>query len=72
MHDFTVKCDKCGTTASFRRTNQDKEAWFSHDCEHFDSYTCKVYSRVVGYMRPVSQWNKGKQQEFNDRTPFKE
>jgi len=28
---------------------------------------CEIYSRVVGYMRPVSQWNPGKIQEFNDR-----
>ena len=32
---------------------------------------CEVYSRVVGYLRPTSQWNKGKQQEFNDRKTFK-
>ncbi|HDM66774.1 MAG TPA: ribonucleoside triphosphate reductase [Thermoplasmatales archaeon] len=32
---------------------------------------CEVYSRVVGYLRPVSQWNKGKQREFHDRRPFK-
>jgi len=25
---------------------------------------CEVYSRVVGYLRPVQQWNRGKQQEF--------
>ena len=25
---------------------------------------CEVYSRVVGYFRPVDQWNKGKQEEF--------
>jgi ribonucleoside-triphosphate reductase len=31
---------------------------------------CEVYSRVVGYLRPVSQWNKGKQQEFADRLTF--
>ncbi|MFW6121112.1 MAG: ribonucleoside triphosphate reductase [Petrotogales bacterium] len=31
---------------------------------------CEVYSRVVGYLRPVSQWNKGKQQEFTDRKTF--
>jgi ribonucleoside-triphosphate reductase len=31
---------------------------------------CEVYSRVVGYLRPVNQWNKGKQQEFNDRKTF--
>lgn len=27
----------------------------------------EVYSRVVGYFRPVHQWNKGKQEEYNDR-----
>lgn len=31
---------------------------------------CEVYSRVVGYFRPVQQWNKGKQAEFKDRKPF--
>jgi len=31
---------------------------------------CEVYSRVVGYIRPVNQWNKGKQQEFADRRTF--
>ena len=31
---------------------------------------CEVYSRVVGYLRPVNQWNKGKQQEFSDRRTF--
>jgi len=28
---------------------------------------CEVFSRVVGYIRPVHQWNKGKQSEYNDR-----
>jgi len=32
---------------------------------------CEVYSRIVGYLRPVQQWNKGKQQEFKDRLEFK-
>lgn len=31
---------------------------------------CEIYSRVVGYLRPVNQWNKGKQQEFDDRKTF--
>ncbi|MBN1636637.1 MAG: ribonucleoside triphosphate reductase [Deltaproteobacteria bacterium] len=30
----------------------------------------EVYSRVVGYLRPISQWNKGKQAEFDLRKPF--
>lgn len=32
---------------------------------------CEVYSRVVGYIRPVQQWNKGKKKEFSDRKEFK-
>lgn len=32
--------------------------------------SCEIYSRVVGYLRPVNQWNKGKQQEFSDRQVF--
>lgn len=31
---------------------------------------CEVYSRVVGYLRPVQQWNKGKQQEFSMRRVY--
>lgn len=28
---------------------------------------CEVYSRIVGYLRPVEQWNDGKQEEFKMR-----
>ncbi len=28
---------------------------------------CEIYSRVVGYFRPVQNWNAGKQQEFSER-----
>lgn len=31
---------------------------------------CEVYSRVVGFLTPVSQWNKGKKEEFKDRKTF--
>ncbi len=30
----------------------------------------EVYSRIVGYFRPVNQWNKGKQEEFKERKEF--
>jgi ribonucleoside-triphosphate reductase len=30
----------------------------------------EVFSRIVGYLRPVRTWNDGKQQEFKDRTPY--
>jgi anaerobic ribonucleoside-triphosphate reductase len=32
---------------------------------------CEVYSRIVGYLRPVQNWNKGKKQEFADRRPYR-
>ena len=30
----------------------------------------ECYSRVCGYFRPVSNWNKGKKEEFKDRKTF--
>jgi ribonucleoside-triphosphate reductase len=35
------------------------------------SASTEVYSRVVGYLRPVKQWNSGKQAEFGDRKAIK-
>lgn len=32
---------------------------------------CEIYSRVVGYHRPIKNWNKGKQEEFKERVTFK-
>ena len=32
---------------------------------------CEIYSRIVGYLRPVSQWNRGKKEEFRLRTTLK-
>ncbi|OIO61763.1 ribonucleoside triphosphate reductase [Candidatus Woesearchaeota archaeon CG_4_10_14_0_2_um_filter_33_10] len=31
---------------------------------------CEIWSRPVGYLRPVEQWNNGKQAEFKDRKTF--
>ncbi len=31
---------------------------------------CEVYSRIVGYFRPVTNWNDGKKQEFSERVTF--
>ena len=42
--------------------------------EHETCPTCgrgaEVFSRVVGYLRPTSQWNKGKKAEFGTRTVY--
>lgn len=40
------------------------------DNKELQRQKCEVYSRVVGYIRPVDQWNPGKQSEFSDRDTF--
>jgi ribonucleoside-triphosphate reductase len=49
----------------------------SHGYLHGQHPTCpdcgtdtEIFSRIVGYLRPVRTWNDGKQQEFKDRTPY--
>ena len=45
--------------------------------EHFEcpectiKQPCEVYSRIVGYLRPLQQWHTGKQQEFKERKVYK-
>jgi len=51
---FSV-CPSCGYI--------DGEKEFCPKC----AQKCEVYSRVVGYLRPVAQWNDGKQEEFKMR-----
>nr|WP_201328081.1 anaerobic ribonucleoside-triphosphate reductase [Thermotomaculum hydrothermale] len=33
---------------------------------------CEVWTRVMGYHRPVSEFNKGKKSEFKERVYFEE
>ena len=33
---------------------------------------CEIWTRVMGYHRPTSSFNKGKQAEHEERKPFKE
>ena len=33
---------------------------------------CEVYSRVVGFLSPLSQWNRGKRAEWPDRATWNE
>lgn len=37
-----------------------------------DRVPCEVYTRVMGYLRPVSQYNIGKKSEFYSRKYFDE
>lgn len=40
------------------------------ELEHVEGTPTEVYSRIVGYYRPVSNWNKGKLEEFGIRKTF--
>ena len=40
--------------------------------EDCDRQLCERYCRVMGYYRPVSQFNKGKQSEYAERVFFEE
>ena len=48
------KCDKCFEKDRILRNYQ----------------PCEVFSRVVGFLTPVQQWNKGKIEEFKQRKEF--
>ncbi|MFA5396033.1 MAG: anaerobic ribonucleoside-triphosphate reductase [Methanogenium sp.] len=50
-----IKCDEC----------------FKKDPSLTNFRKTEVYSRVVGYLRPINQWNVGKQEEYKDRVNFK-
>ncbi len=52
--NFVLKCESC----------------FQKDPSLRNYQPCEVYSRVVGYLRPVAQWNDAKQAEFKDRKVF--
>ena len=50
-----LKCDQC----------------FERDKVLRNFQPCEVYSRIVGYLRPVNQWNPGKKAEFNNRLNYR-
>lgn len=35
-----------------------------------DRVSCQRFSRIVGYYRPLDQWNEGMQSQWNDRLLF--
>lgn len=71
-HNYCPKCDvEIGYSNMSRLRDQGKEIDYDllEGIEKKRS-RCEVYSRVVGYIRPVSQWNDGKQEEFKQRKMF--
>jgi anaerobic ribonucleoside-triphosphate reductase len=51
-----------------------KENYYKKDTMLTDKerQPCEIYTRVMGYIRPVSEFNKGKQGEYLERVCFKE
>src|SRR3989344_2938663 len=47
------------------------ENCFKQNQELRNYQPCEVYSRIVGYLRLVQQWNKGKKEEYRERETFK-
>ena len=40
--------------------------------EDHERQPCEIWTRVMGYHRPISQWNIGKQGEHRQRRTFRE
>lgn len=43
-----------------------------HSLQDHERQRCEVWTRVMGYHRPVSEFNPGKQSEHRERTHFVE
>lgn len=53
-------------------TVQDQREKLLSSMKNEERQKCEVWSRVMGYHRPVSGYNVGKKQEFSERRYFKE
>ena len=51
-------------TAQERQVVENKIAELKKEMNEVHGSKCEVYSRVVGYRRPVQNRNKGKKEEF--------
>jgi len=58
-------------TAQEKTIIKDKISQLKAERETAKGTNCEVYSRVVGYLRPVMMWNKGKKEEFALRKNIK-
>lgn len=38
--------------------------------EDSERQPCEIWTRVMGYFRPISDWNKGKRSEASERVYF--
>ena len=61
-----MNCCLCSNPAKHENMHQ----WYCKECIKKVSVEAEVWSRVVGYLSPVKRWNKGKKQEWVERTPY--
>ena len=54
-------------TAQERQVIETKISQLKDEMKEVQGTKCEVYSRVVGYLRPVQGWNKGKKEEYTLR-----
>lgn len=57
-------------TAQERTKLETKLQALKKELEDVHGSPCEVFSRVVGYLRPVQNWNKGKKEEYALRKMF--
>lgn len=67
---------KNGALLVYENGGEKLKVFKCHDCfgksQELRNYQqCEVYSRIVGYLRPIQQWNLGKKQEFKERKEYK-
>jgi hypothetical protein len=80
---FDCDCDICvgeeeienGSLLAYEDEGEEFFVFKCSDCfsksEGLEDYKkCEVYSRIVGYLRPVNQWNEGKKQEYTERKEY--
>lgn len=49
----------------------DKISDLKSDIANASGTECEVYTRIVGYYRPIKHWNKGKAEEYKERHEFR-
>ena len=68
-------CVECGEKIQVGDANvsfwKKEKAYRCENCTNQRVGT-EVYSRIVGYLRPVQQWNKGKAEEYKNRVEYKQ
>lgn len=73
--DGTIEVSGGGSVYKIRQGTEDRyyfkcSSCFAEDKTLRNYQDCEVYSRAIGYLRPVSQWNVGKKEEFKMRKVF--